>query len=104
MKKQFVSALIIIAVSAPAFATTYQTICSPTVCGANSPPPGPTWTSAAVTYASGLSVNVGDTVALCQNRPNGSSHGDTWEVTTAPVTNSSDLTFSGVFGDPDFPC
>lgn len=104
MKKQIISGLITLAISVPVFATTYQTICTPTVCGANSPAPGPTWTSAAVTYASGLPVKLGDTVALCQNRPNGSSHGDAWEVTTEPVTNSSDLTFTGTFGDPDFPC
>lgn len=105
MKTQFISGLIVLAVSAPAFAVNnYETICSPTVCTTNAPAPGPTWTAAAVTFASTLPVQVGDTVAVCQNRPNGSSHGDEWTVKTVPVNDSSDLTFVGTFGDPDFPC
>ena len=104
MKAQILSSVVAMLAAVPAFATTYETTCSPTVCGANFPAPGPTWTTAAVNYASTVPAVVGDTIALCQNRPNGSSHGDAWTVNHAPVTSASDLTFSGTFGDPSFPC
>jgi hypothetical protein len=59
--------------------------------------------AAAVTTAESNSAVVGDTIGVCHDFGTSSSEVIYYEVTTAPVTDSADLTFleAPIFGEDD---
>ena len=102
MKKLPLAGLIVAAtvISGTAYAANYVTICE-----ACSPftPTSASVLNAAITLAQQNSAQVGDNLDVCKDGQNGISHNIGYSVNSAPVTSSSNLTYTGSEQD-DSPC